>query len=164
MATAHNIQHTADGSNLDDGGDFRPGMQAAVEVGVLSPLKELGVTKADIRQLSKKLQLPTWDKPAFACLATRLPYGETITEAGLRRVDRAEQYLLDRGFQQLRVRSHGPLARIELRSQDIQRFIGEDHAAAVAQVFQEYGFTYVTLDLSGYRTGSMNETLSTAER
>lgn len=164
MATAQGIDHVADGSNVDDAGDFRPGMKAAAELGILSPLQKLSFTKEDIRQLSRQLRLPTAEKPAFACLATRFPYGEHITAEGLMRVDRAEQYLLDLGFEQLRVRSHGTLARIELRPEDIRRFFVEDHLTACAQAFKEFGFAYVSLDIAGYRTGSMNEVLSEKEK
>jgi len=160
VAHAHDLQHVADGSNLDDTGDFRPGMRAAAELGILSPLKEMGITKAEIRELSREFGLPTWQKPAFACLATRFPYGQRITEAGLLMVDAAEDYLLSLGFTQLRVRNHDGLARIEVRAEDIGRFFEESLLEPVARKFEEIGFTYVTLDLSGYSTGSMNKTLA----
>ena len=149
-----------EGSNLDDDGDYRPGRRAIQELGVVSPLHEVGLTKAEIRALSREMGLPTSDKPSFACLASRFPYGERITAGGLERVEKAEQWLLDAGFglTQLRVRSHDDLARIEVPSGDIPRLAAR--AAEITAAFKELGFAYVTLDLRGYRTGSMNEVLN----
>ena len=153
-----------EGSNLDDDGDYRPGRRAIRELGVRSPLHEAGLTKEEIRVLSREMGLPTWSKPSFACLASRFPYGERINATGLARVERAEQWLLDAGLglTQLRVRSHGDLARIEVPPGDIPRLAAR--AAEIAAAFKGLGFAYVTLDLLGYRTGSLNETLAAKER
>ena len=153
------IPHVAEGSNTDDTGDYRPGMRAIRELGVLSPLLEAGLSKADIRTLSKELALPTWDKPSFACLASRFVYGEAITDERLSMVDRAEQLLLDLGFRQFRVRIHGDLARIEILPEEFERIMTPEVRRQITAALKEYGFSYVTLDLSGYRTGSMNEVL-----
>ena len=153
------IPCVAEGSNTDDTGDYRPGMRAIRELGVLSPLLDAGLSKADIRLLSKELALPTWDKPSFACLASRFVYGEAITDERLAMVDRAEQLLLDLGFRQFRVRIHGDLARIEILPDDFDRIMLPTVRGQITAALKEYGFSYVTLDLSGYRTGSMNEVL-----
>ena len=159
FARENGLAVVLEGSNLDDDGDYRPGRRAIQELGIVSPLHEAGLTKAEIRALSREMGLPTSDKPSFACLASRFPYGERITAAALERVERAEQWLLDAGFglTQLRVRSHGDLARIEVPPGDIPRLAAR--AAEIAAAFKELGFAYVTLDLRGYRTGSMNEVL-----
>ena len=147
-----------EGSNLDDDGDYRPGRRAIRELGVRSPLHEAGLTKEEIRVLSREMGLPTWSKPSFACLASRFPYGERLTVAALERVERAERWLREElGLTQLRVRSHGDLARIEVPPDDIPRLAAR--AAEIAAAFKGLGFAYVTLDLQGYRTGSLNETL-----
>ncbi len=153
------ITNIAEGSNADDDGDYRPGMLAVRERGVLSPLKEAGLTKAEIRALSKMEGLPTWNKPSAACLASRIPYGEKITAGTLNTIDRAERYLHDKGFGQLRVRVHGTLARIELQKTEFNKIlaISDD----VTAYFKELGFKYISLDLRGFRTGSMNEALDT---
>ncbi len=151
--------YIAEGSNMDDLGDYRPGLQAIAELKVLSPLREAGLYKQEIRALSKELGLPTWEKPSFACLATRIAYGEEITREKMKMIDQAEQLLLDLGFQQMRVRVHGTMARIEVPSADIPRLMQEDIRTQVYQSFREYGFSYVSADLMGYRTGSMNEAL-----
>lgn len=153
------ISNVADGSNLDDLNDYRPGMRALKELGTISPLKLAGMTKADIRALSREIGLPTWNKPAFACLASRFPYGQTITKEKLLRVEQAEQFLLDHGFTQLRVRCHEDVARIEVPAGDRARFLDDAFAREVYAAFQSFGFAYVSLDLLGYRMGSMNETL-----
>lgn len=160
VATENGMKEVAEGSNLDDNGDYRPGLIAVAELGVKSPLREVGFSKEQIRILSRFLGLPTWKKQSFACLASRFPYGEEITEEKLMMVDRAEQFLLDLGFNQLRVRIHGNMARIELEPSEIDRFMEKDLRQQVYDKFKEIGFTYVALDLLGYRTGSMNETLS----
>ena len=134
-------------------------MRAVRELGVLSPLLDAQLGKEEIRELSRKLGLPTWDKPSFACLASRFTYGETITDGKLAMVDRAEQLLLDLGFRQFRVRVHGTLARIEVLPKEIGRFTDDALRRQVCAALKEYGFSYVTLDLAGYRTGSMNEVL-----
>lgn len=146
----------ADGSNVDDMGDYRPGIAALGELGVRSPLREAGLTKADIRALSRELGLPTWSKPSFACLATRVPYGDPITEEKLAMIDAAEQYLMDQGFAQVRVRAHGALARIELLPDDVERASAAPLRSRIAEYLRGLGFTYVALDLEGYRSGSMN--------
>lgn len=147
------------GANLDDNGDYRPGLQAVAELGIKSPLRQVGFTKADIRALSRYLGLPTWDKQSFACLSSRFVYGETISEEKLGMVDKAEQLLLDLGFHQVRVRIHGMMARIEILPEEFSKLLAQDVRENVYARFKSFGFTYVTLDLLGYRTGSMNETL-----
>nr|WP_114299597.1 ATP-dependent sacrificial sulfur transferase LarE [Anaerobacterium chartisolvens] len=159
VARENNIEHVADGSNVDDLGDYRPGMAAVEELGVTSPLREAGLTKEDIRVLSKDMGLPTWDKPAFACLSSRFPYGQKITREKLGMIDRAEQLLLDLGFKQVRVRHHGEVARIEVSSEERSKFFSIDLMDRIYTSFKEIGFSYTALDLKGYRTGSMNETL-----
>lgn len=153
------MKYVADGSNKDDLSDYRPGMQAANELNVVSPLKEAGITKKDIRILSKEMGLPTWDKPSFACLSSRFPYGHKITPEKLQMVDKAEQYLLDKGFRQVRVRHHEEIARIEVSAEEMTKFFDVELMNSVNDKFKEIGFKYVALDLKGYRTGSMNETL-----
>ena len=148
---------------MDDNGDYRPGLIAVAELEVASPLRKVELTKEEIRQLSKELELPTWDKQSFACLSSRFVYGETITEAKLSMVDQAEQRLLDLGFHQVRVRIHGSIARIEIAQSEFERILQLDLANQINQYFRELGFLYVTLDLGGYQTGSMNKTLPNAE-
>ena len=159
LAAQNGISHVVDGTNIDDLGDYRPGMTALSELGILSPLREAGMTKEDIRTLSKEMGLPTWDKQPFACLASRFPYGHEITREKLEMVDKAEQFLLDLGFRQVRVRHHGDIARIEVSVNERSRFFDEDTMDRVHSRLKEIGFKYVALDLKGYRTGSMNETL-----
>jgi uncharacterized protein len=151
--------HVLDGSNADDCGDYRPGRQAAAEFGVRSPLMDLGVTKAEIRAASRAMGLPTADKPAFACLASRFPYGTKLTAPGLRAVDKAEKRLARLGFAQLRVRAHGDIARIELAPDQIGKALLPRIRQRMVQIAKEAGFRYVALDLQGYRTGSLNEIL-----
>jgi uncharacterized protein len=158
-ARARGIQNVADGTNTDDEGDWRPGLQAAAELGVVSPLREAGMSKDDIRAISRELGLATWDKQSFACLASRFPYGEKITREKLGMIDRAEQYLLDIGLRQVRVRRHGDVARIETDEPGTLILMDRPLRTAVHEKLREIGFTYVSLDLLGYRTGSMNETL-----
>ncbi|MDR1387979.1 MAG: ATP-dependent sacrificial sulfur transferase LarE [Propionibacteriaceae bacterium] len=159
VAQSQGLAQVVDGSNRDDDGDYRPGLIALAEQGVRSPLREVGLSKADIRQLSRRLGLSTWDKPSFACLASRIPYGETITAQRLDMIDRAEQVLLDLGLKQVRVRSHGRLARIETDEDGFQRLSDQSVRQRVHRALRRLGFTYVTCDLLGYRTGSLNETL-----
>ena len=160
IAGERGIAAVAEGSNLDDNGDYRPGLQAVAELGVESPLRKAGLCKAEIRELSRELGLPTWDKQSFACLSSRFVYGETISEQKLGMVDKAEQLLLDLGFRHVRVRIHGKLARIQLAPEEIVRLAAPELREPVYARLRELGFSYVTLDLGGYRTGSMNETLS----
>lgn len=159
IAKENGIDNVAEGSNLDDNGDYRPGLKAVAELGVKSPLREAGLSKEDIRALSRELGLPTWNKQSFACLSSRFVYGETISLEKLRMVDCAEQLLMDYGFHQIRVRIHGTLARIEVLPEEFGRLIEEPIRTDITKKFKKYGFTYVTMDLVGYRTGSMNETL-----
>jgi len=158
-AKAAGISFVADGSNADDAGDYRPGMQAVTELHVISPLKDAGMTKEEIRILSKEMGLPTWNKPAFACLASRIPYGQKITVESLDRIGRAEQFLMDQGFRVVRVRAHGDLARIEVHPDERRLFLDENLMDKVYDELKELGFAYITLDLKGYRTGSMNEVI-----
>ena len=150
------ITHIAEGSNVDDLGDFRPGRRAVEEFGVTSPLLEAGLSKAEIRVLSKQLNLPTWDKPAYACLTSRIVRGETITEEKLRMIEKAEEFLMENGFRQMRVRLHGDLARIEVLPENIAELVRPDLRNAITKKFKELGFRYVSLDLDGYKMGSMN--------
>jgi len=148
-----------DGSNADDAADFRPGSAAAGELGVRSPLREAGLAKREIRFLSRELGLPTWNKPQLACLSSRFPYGTRITEERLDKVGRAEELLRSLGFNQFRVRYHGLTARIEVDGSEINRFFDEGIRKKIVEGLKGTGFTYVTVDLEGYRTGSMNEAL-----
>ena len=159
IADERGIPHIIEGSNADDINDYRPGMQAIAELGILSPLKQAGLTKQEIRQLSREIGLPTWDKPSFACLASRFPYGEEITAERLAQVDAAEQYLLESGMRQVRVRFHGNLARIETDEEGLHRLLSSPLREAIYLRFKELGFAYISADLRGYRAGSMNETL-----
>ncbi|MFR2744527.1 MAG: ATP-dependent sacrificial sulfur transferase LarE, partial [Clostridium saudiense] len=147
----------ADGSNLDDEGDYRPGIKALKELGIISPLKEAGLTKNEIRELSKELGLSTWDKPSMACLASRIPYGSVITREKLKKIEIAEEFLLSNNFKQFRVRYYDDLAKIEVLKEDIPKVL--QLSEVIIAKFKEIGFNYITLDLEGYRTGSMNETL-----
>lgn len=149
----------AEGSNMDDMGDYRPGLQAVAELGVKSPLRDAGLYKAEIRVLSKELGLPTWNKPSFACLASRFVYGEPLSEEKLNMVERAEQLLLELGLTQMRVRVHGDVARIEALPEQFALVM--QNRERLAAEFKKIGFGYAALDLQGYRTGSMNETLGT---
>lgn len=160
VAEKYDITNVLDGSNVDDLGDYRPGLKALDELNVISPLKELGLTKKDIRDISKELELPTWDKPAFACLITRLPYGEELTDEKLRMIEKAENYIHSLGFSQYRVRYHGEVARIEVLPNDIEKFFDVEFMAKVSEKIKEIGFRYVTLDLEGYRMGKMNDGIS----
>lgn len=159
IADENGIAAIAEGSNVDDMGDYRPGLTAVAELGIKSPLRHCNLTKADIRALSRYLNLPTWKKQSFACLSSRFVYGETITEEKLGMVDKAEQLLLDMGFHQVRVRIHGMMARIEIDPSEFAMLMEENNRIKITGEFKKYGFTYVSLDLMGYRTGSMNEVL-----
>lgn len=162
-ARSQGIEYVAEGSNQSDQGDYRPGMQAIRELGVKSPLLEAGLEKSEIRVLSKDLGLPTWDKPSAACLASRFVYGEQITREKLRMVEQAEARLTELGFRQKRVRMHGKdLARIEVEPDALGRLLNVREE--VTEAFREIGFTYVTMDLQGYRVGSMNEALDLEQK
>jgi uncharacterized protein len=160
VADARGVHWIADGSHSDDGkpGDHRPGMRAAEERGVRSPLREVGMTKADVRALALHLGLPNWDKPSFACLSSRFPYGTEITPELLARLDGCERLLRELGFRQFRVRHHDTVARIEVEPADLLRVV--EHRERINARFKELGYTYVTLDLEGYRSGKMNDTLA----
>jgi uncharacterized protein len=164
LATQLGYPYVVDGVNADDLRDYRPGIQAAKERGVRSPLAEVGVTKAEVRQLSQQLSLPWWDKPAQPCLSSRFPYGEEITINKLQRVGRAEIYLRRLGWQNLRVRSDGDTARIELPPEKIKEFVLTIDLQAIVAAFQSYGFVYVTLDLEGYRSGKLNQVLTSQQK
>ncbi len=157
LAREHSYTDVLDGVNADDDGDYRPGIRAARELGVKSPLHEAGLSKADIRGLSRRLGLSTAEKPSAACLASRFPYGTRITAGALRRVAEAEIFMQRRGYTQVRVRSHGDLARIEVPGGEIAGLLA--NAAEITARLKETGFTYVAVDLQGYRTGSMNEAI-----
>ena len=158
LAAKQGIGFVADAANIDDRRDYRPGSEAAREMGIRHPLQEAGFSKADIRQLSRKFKLPTWNKPALACLASRIPYGTGLSREILRKVDQAEELLLSLGVKQARVRDHGRLARIEVPADDLARVL--KYRARIARYYKNLGYNYVTLDLEGYRTGSMNEVLA----
>ncbi len=159
IARENNLNYVLDGTNLDDLDDFRPGMRAADECGVRSPLKEARLTKEDIRSLSKSLGLPIWDKPSFACLASRFPYGTRITQENLIKVERAERFIRGFGITQVRVRHHDRIARIEVMEQDVPTLLGEHIRRRISSYLKDLGYCYVAVDLEGYRTGSMNEAL-----
>ena len=159
IAAEQGIHHLVEGSNVDDRGDYRPGMQALIELGVYSPLQEAGFTKAEIRQLSLEMGLPTHNKPSFACLASRFPYGVTITREKLKTVETSEQLLFDLGFKQVRVRYHGNMARIEVNHDEMEKLMQPQTREIINATLKKAGFAYVTVDLQGYRTGSMNETI-----
>jgi len=159
LAKKHKLNYVLDGANYEDTKDFRPGMKAAQELGVRSPLKEVGLDKAGIRYLSRKLNLSTWDKASFACLASRFPYGVKINKKDLNTVDKAESFLRNLGFSQVRVRHHGRTARIELEKQQMSKILSEPLRKKIVSCFKKLGYLYVSFDLEGYRTGSMNEPL-----
>jgi uncharacterized protein len=164
MARDLGLDGVLDGSNADDLGDFRPGARAGREFNVHSPLQETGLTKAEIRQASREMGLPTWDKPSFACLSSRFPYGEEISQEAVAQVGAAEEFLREIGFRQLRVRHHGHTARIELPPSQIPKLLQEELRRKVVARFKELGYHYVTLDIEGYRSGSMNEVLTKEQR
>ena len=150
------------GANMDDTGDYRPGMQAAKQMGARAPLLEAGMGKPEIRAVSRYLGLETWDKPAFACLSSRIPYGERVTEEKLQQIDAAEVFLVSEGFRQVRVRHHGEIARIEVPPADLPRFFADGRNERISAKLKEIGFRFVTVDLQGYRSGSLNEGLAAA--
>ncbi|MCK4401454.1 ATP-dependent sacrificial sulfur transferase LarE, partial [bacterium] len=157
LAKEYRLNYVLDGSNYDDAKDFRPGMRAVEKLGVRSPLKEAGFTKDEIRSLSERLGLLTWNKPSLACLASRFPYGMKITKENLAKVDKAETLLRKFGITQVRVRHHDKIARIEIPKNEISKLLKENVRDKIITKFKELGYTYVTVDLEGYRTGSMNE-------
>ena len=157
IAAKHNIKYVLDGTNLDDLSDFRPGLKALEELNIIGPLKECGLTKDDIRQLSKDMELNTHNKPAFACLATRIPYGTKITKELLKKIEKSEEYLISVRFKQFRVRAHNDIARIEVGKDEIHKFFNEDLLNKTNKKLKEIGFKYVTLDMAGYEMGSMNK-------
>lgn len=161
LAKQQGMAWVADGSNRSDEGDFRPGMECARELGIRSPLREADLSKEDVRQLSRQLGLPNWNKPASACLASRFPYGERITPHKLKMVNLAEEYLWRQGFNQFRVRQHDNLARIEVSQKELNRFQHRGFCQRLIKKFKSIGYTYIALDLEGYRSGSMNEVLKT---
>ena len=158
-ALQNGVTSLADGANRDDVGDYRPGMRATRELGVLSPLLEADIGKADIRALAKEMGIEAWNKPSFACLASRIPYGQRITGKDLEMIGKAEQLFLDLGFRNVRVRRHGDLARVEVNPDDRVRFFDLELMDRVDAELRKIGFAYAALDLRGYRTGSMNETI-----
>ncbi|XTZ12437.1 MAG: ATP-dependent sacrificial sulfur transferase LarE, partial [cyanobacterium endosymbiont of Rhopalodia inflata] len=160
LALQRGYPYVVDGVNVDDLFDYRPGIQAAKEREVRSPLAEVGITKADVRQLSQELGLPWWNKPAQPCLSSRFPYGEKITVSKLQRVGRAEIYLRKLGYKNLRVRSQGDTAKIELPPDQIKEFVLTTNLSQLVTQFQNYGFIYVTLDLEGYCSGKLNQVLT----
>ncbi len=159
IARKEQIPSIIEGSTLDDDKDYRPGRRAIQELGIRSPLREALCTKSDVRELSKAFNLPTWDKPSFACLASRFPYGEEITPEALRMIDEAEDYLFSLGFKQVRVRHYQNLARIEVYREEMGRLMDSSIREKVVSRLREIGYKYVTLDLQGFRSGSMNEVL-----
>jgi uncharacterized protein len=160
IAADYGMESVVEGSNVDDLSDYRPGRQALEELGIQSPLLQAGLTKEEIRLLSREHGLTTWDKPSFACLSSRIPYGEEINKKKLQMIDLAEQFLLDLGFRQVRVRYHGDIARIEVLPQENNLIIRQDIAQKIYKKFTDIGFAYTALDLKGYRSGSMNEKIN----
>lgn len=160
IAEQKGIKNIVEGSNIDDNGDYRPGLTAVAELGIKSPLRHVNLSKEEIRQLSKEMGLHTWNKQSFACLSSRFPYGENITPDRLRMIDQAEQFLLDLELNQVRVRYHDNLARIEIDESGFDKILNKQFREKIHTKFKQIGFTYVSVDIKGYRTGSMNETLS----
>jgi pyridinium-3,5-biscarboxylic acid mononucleotide sulfurtransferase len=163
LAVELGFQHVVYGAMLDDRGDHRPGAQAAREYQVRAPLDEADLSKDEIRELSRRWDLPTWSKPSFACLSSRIPYGQLVTLEKLSSIERAEQFLRNRGFRVFRVRHHETIARIEVLPEDMPRLLVEPLRSELVERFKAFGYTYVTLDLAGFRSGSMNETLKKAQ-
>ena len=159
IAQEKGIKHVAHAANVDDLEDYRPGLRAAKEIGIMAPLMDAGLTKQDIRFLSKEMGLSQWDKPAMACLATRIPYGSPITAEKLKMIEEAEEFLLERGFRQCRVRHHGSVARIEVDGSRLEMLQEDDLRNDVIRKFREIGFLHVALDLEGYVSGSMNRAI-----
>jgi len=160
FAANRGIKYVLDGSNIDDESDYRPGLTALKELEIISPLREAGLSKLEIRELSKRLELKTWNKPSLACLASRIPYGERITPQKLSKIDRAEDYLRKLGFIQFRVRSHGDIARVEVSPEERPKMFDTAMLDNISKEFKEYGYHYVCLDMEGYKTGSLNLALT----
>ena len=163
LAQARGIQNIVDGSTVDDLDDYRPGRKAARQHAVRSPLIEAGMNKSEVRELSRRVSLPTWDKPASPCLSSRIAYGTTVTIERLTKVDRGEEILREFGFREFRVRHHDKLVRLEIAPAEMDRILQKDLLEELARRFRELGFTYVTLDLQGFRSGSMNDVLPQKE-
>lgn len=157
LAEKEGLRDVIDASNADDAGDFRPGLQALNELGIRSPLMEAGLTKQEIRRLSRQMALPTWDKPSFACLSSRFQYGDAITLEKLERVEQAEDLLQEMGFRILRARDHGSTVRLEVGEGEIIRFFDPELRSAIVKELKKIGYSFISLDLEGYRTGSMNQ-------
>ena len=164
IAESEGIPYVLDGSNFEDTSDFRPGAKAAEELGVRSPLKETGLVKEEIRQLSKYVDLPTWNKPSLACLSSRFPYFTEIEPESLKQVAQAEEFLKGLGFNQVRVRHHGQIARVEIEPQEFSKIVEKATKEKIINAFKKFGFIYITLDLAGFRSGSMNEPLDLGKK
>ena len=164
IAESEGIPHVLDGSNFEDTSDFRPGAKAAEELGVRSPLKEAGLVKEEIRKLSKYVDLPTWNKPSLACLSSRFPYFTEIEPESLKQVAQAEEFLKGLGFNQVRVRHHGQIARVEIEPREFSKIVEKATKEKIINAFKKFGFIYITLDLAGFRSGSMNEPLDLGKK
>jgi uncharacterized protein len=164
VAASKGIHRVAHGTNVDDLSDYRPGLQAAGEMNIWAPLVETGFRKEDIRQASKEIGLPTWDKPAGACLATRIPYGSPITDEKLKMVEKAEYFLLQQGLRLCRVRHHGAVARIEVDAEGMKRLMENNLKQAVVSAFKDLGFLYIALDLENYESGRMNRAIGLTDK
>jgi uncharacterized protein len=159
IAAERGLPYILNGTNIDDLGDHRPGLQAADEAQVISPLVEASLNKQEVRELSQQLGLPTWDKPAMACLASRIPYGQAVTREKLSMIEQAEDVLIGMGFQQVRVRHHGDVARIEVPREDLPKLLDADRSRIIESRFREIGFQFVTVDILGFRSGSLNQAI-----
>lgn len=164
IAESEGIPYVLDGSNFEDTSDFRPGAKAAEELDIRSPLKEVGLVKQEIRQLSKYVDLPTWNKPSLACLSSRFPYFTEIEPESLKQVAQAEEFLKGLGFNQVRVRHHGQIARVEIEPQEFSKIVEKATKEKIINAFKKFGFIYITLDLAGFRSGSMNEPLDLGKK
>ncbi|HEY5576485.1 MAG TPA: ATP-dependent sacrificial sulfur transferase LarE [Clostridiaceae bacterium] len=156
FAHDNGFKYVVDGTNADDVNEYRPGLRALKELGIKSPLLENGLAKNEIRELSKELDLPTWDKPSYACLLSRIPYGTELREEDFEKIEKSERFMMDNGFRAVRVRCHGDLARIEVPKENMEELFALDLMDKISTKFKEYGFKYVSLDMQGYTTGSLN--------